>query len=69
MEVIKLNMEKKLKQDTYTDPTDANAEPCLTKDSLNLKWIFVRWSVELNLSWLWDKLSDHFEGPSSLRID
>ena len=37
MEVIKLNTEKKLKQDSYTDPSDANAEPCLAKDSLSLK--------------------------------
>ena len=31
MEAIKL----KTKKDTYTDPADANAEPCLAKGSLN----------------------------------
>ena len=37
MEVIKLETKKKLKKDTYSDPADANAEPCLAKDSLSLK--------------------------------
>ena len=37
MEGIKLKTEKQSKQDSYTDPADANAEPCLAKDSLNLK--------------------------------
>ena len=48
MEVIKLETNKKPKKDTYTDPADANAEPCLAKDSLSLKKLFIRESVELN---------------------
>ena len=45
MEVIKLETNKKPKKDTYTDPSDANAEPCLAKDSLSLKKLFIRESV------------------------
>ena len=29
-------MKKKSSQDSYTDPADANAEPCLAQDSLSL---------------------------------
>ena len=47
MEAIKL----KTKKDTYTDPADANAEPCLAKDSLNLKlFLYASQFAELRLT-------------------
>ena len=49
MEAIKL----KTKKDTYTDPADANAEPCLAKDSLNLKLVlYASQFAELRLTWV-----------------
>ena len=36
MEMIKPKTKKKSNQDSYTDPVDANAEPCLAQDSLSL---------------------------------
>ena len=36
MEMIELKTKKKSNQNSYTDPADANAEPCLAQDSLSL---------------------------------
>ena len=38
MEMMELKTKKKSNQNSYTDPADANAEPCLAQDSLSLFW-------------------------------
>ena len=57
MEMIKPKTKKKSNQDSYTDPVDANAEPCLAQDSLSL---FLCDSSKLTSNWLLDKTSDPF---------
>ena len=44
MEMIELKTKEKSNQDSYTDPADANAEPCLVQDSLSL---FLHYSSDI----------------------
>ena len=52
MEMIELKTKEKSNQDSYTDPADANAEPCLAQDSLNL---FLHYSSDKTSYLLSDK--------------